>query len=241
MSTVPFWCPTKSCHSPRPHPLFITTFLRLSVKREERLSPPRLHLLSSPLLHECWGVGGGRPWAGHPVRGLLTVPGLSAGAYWREIHINTCLLCLPPLDTARLPAWHRQHCMGLLSRQRGDGASMRAWHLSADLLSVLLLHWWTRVDNADFEKAHFLVLLVSLIPSVVSLDHIWPAEFTACRFLQQAERKEAAEVKGKCVRAKTHVETICDVDEFVKYAAIDNMCPGSSRLWQTINHGQNSS
>lgn len=67
------------------------------------------HLLSSPLQYECWGVGWGRPRAGHPVRGLLTVPGLSAGAYWREIHINTCLLCLPPLDTARLPAWHRQH------------------------------------------------------------------------------------------------------------------------------------
>lgn len=118
-----------------PTPCLSTTFLHMSIKQEEPL-----HLLSSPLLHECWGVGGGRPRAGHPVRGLLTVPGLSAGAYWREIHINTCLLCLPLLNTARLPAWHRQHCMGLLSRHREDGASMRAWHLSADLLSVLLLH-----------------------------------------------------------------------------------------------------
>lgn len=96
--------------------------------RKSDFSP--LHLLSSPLLYECWGVGRGRPQAGHPVRGLLTVPGLSAGAYWREIHINTCLLYLPQLDTARLPAWHRQHCMGLLSRQREDGVSMRVWHLS---------------------------------------------------------------------------------------------------------------
>lgn len=118
--------------------LFIPPFLRLSVKQEERLSP--LHLLSSPLLHKYWGVSGGRPRAGHPIRGLLTVPGLSAGAYWREIHINTCLLCLPLLDTTRLPAWHRQHCLGLLSRHREDGVSMQAWHLSVDLLSVLLLH-----------------------------------------------------------------------------------------------------
>lgn len=103
-----------------PTPCLSPAFAVCPSKRKSAFPP--LHLLSSPLLHECWGVGGGRPRAGHPVRGLLTIPGLSAGAYWREIHINTCLLCLPPLDTARLPAWHRQHCMGLLSRtERGWG------------------------------------------------------------------------------------------------------------------------
>lgn len=60
---------------------------------------------------------------------------------------------------------------------------------------------------------------MSLIPSVVSLDHIWPAEFTACHFLQQAERKEAA-ARRKCVRAKTHMETDWDVEQSVKYAVI---------------------
>lgn len=86
-----------------------------------------LHLLLSSLFHEYWGVSGGCPGAGHPVRGLLTVPRLSAGAYWREIHINTCLLCLQPLDTAMLPAWHSQALHGppVETRRRwGFNASM---------------------------------------------------------------------------------------------------------------------
>lgn len=111
-------------------------------------------------------ASGGRPRAGHPVRGPLTVLRLSSGAYWWEIHINTYLLCFQPLDTERLPAWHRQHCMGLLSRHGEDGVSMRAWCLCADLLSVLLLHGWPKGDNAKFEKARFLVLLVLLIAAV---------------------------------------------------------------------------
>lgn len=35
-------------------------------------------------------------------------------------------------------------------------------------------------------------------------------------------------------------QTNCDVEEFVKYAVINNMLPGNGRLWQTINHGPNS-
>lgn len=180
--------PPRGCHAlPLPtslHPLFINTFLPLSVKQEELLPPQTpFHLLLSPLLYECWGVGRGRPWAGHPVRGLLRVPGLSAGAYRREIHINTCLLCLPPLDTARLPAWHRLHCVGLLS-----GLFNAA--LSANLLSVLLLHRRTRADNAEFKKGT-LPCPVGAFNGInfVPLDHIWPAVVTACRFLPHAETK----------------------------------------------------
>lgn len=61
-----------------------------------------------------------------------------------------------------------------------------------------------------------------LIPSVVFLDHIWPAEFTACRFLQQAERKETTEM-----RRKWQKHAVCgDLEEFVKYIIIHNrsMC-----------------
>lgn len=139
-----------------------TPFSLCPSSRKSSPPPPTpFHLLLSPLLYECWGVGRGRPWAGHPVRGLLRVPGLSAGAYRREIHINTCLLCLPPLDTAGLPAWHRLHRVGLLS-------GLFNVALSANLLSVLLLHRRTRADNAEFEKAHFHVLLVPLMASTLS-------------------------------------------------------------------------
>lgn len=98
-----------------------------SVCLSNRKSAFPLHLLLSSLFHEYWGVSGGCPGAGHPVRGLLTVPRLSAGAYWREIHINTCLLCLQPLDTAMLPAWHSQALHGppVETRRRwGFNASM---------------------------------------------------------------------------------------------------------------------
>jgi len=210
-STVAFWCPARTCHSPPVHRHLSPSVRQTGQKDSPPLPPPSIcyHLSFST---SCWGVGGGRPRAGHPVRGLLTVPGPSAGAYWREIHINTYLLCLPPLDTAGLPAWHRQHCMGLLSRQRGTGFQCKRGTSSTALLSVLLLHWWTQGDNAEFEKAHFLVLLVSLIPSVVSLDHIWPAEFTACRFLRHAERKEAMQRWRESVWGSRHMGDNCDVE-----------------------------
>lgn len=60
VSTVTFWCPTKSCHSP--HPRFINTFLCLSVKQEELLSPSICYHL--PFSRSAGGLVGA-------VRGLV--------------------------------------------------------------------------------------------------------------------------------------------------------------------------
>lgn len=85
---------------------------------------------------------------------------LSAGACCRKsIWIPVCW------------SWTALHALPVISR--------RGWTLSEreDLLSVF--HWRVVKDKAEFDTAHFLGLLLSLIASVVSLRHIWPAEFTS--------------------------------------------------------------
>lgn len=122
--------------------------------------PPSVIFFTS--LWVLGGVGRGRPRAGHPVRGLLTVPELSAGAYWREIHINT-LSVVPPSARHNQVACLAQtalHGPPVLKEREEMGFQGKCATVCKPPVSCPVATELTKGDNAKFEKPNFHFLLL---------------------------------------------------------------------------------
>lgn len=91
--------------------------------------------------------------------------------------------------------------MGLLSAQGGWGCGG-----AETLLSVLLLRPWTKEDSESVKRHTSMSCWRLSMQPVVSLDHIWSAQFAVINFLSAKCEKMGKEAEDKDVLASKTME-----------------------------------